>query len=208
MKADRDDAPDYLQRRREGLWRLINIMAIESSITWTGMALFAKPIVFNVVQLKNAIKFGDQPAPAAKSKPNYPPPEAQPSNSMPTATNVQSRVQYMNRENSASRRSPQMRQTSFNNHNYALRADVNTMQAPSRKFYASNTHNQQRQSERKDRTNQWSWENGYKKQRTSGQFEWVEINDSIDYAKKIAKSTLQLSKIHTYFCSPQSQILK
>lgn len=28
----------------------------------------------------------------------------------------------------------------------------------------------------------WRWEDGYEKQRVSGQFEWVEIDGSIDYS--------------------------
>lgn len=182
MRADRDDAPDYIDRRKEGPWRLISIMVIGSAITWAGMALFAKPIVIDVAQLQSAIRFGDQPAPAAtEPRPNIPAPTAQPSNSMQTAANAQSDAQDLTWKPSTARRSPEIRQISFNDHNYAPKTDVNTMQAPPSKFYAANTQSQQRQTVRRIKTSKWIWENGYNKQRISGIFEWVEINDSIDY---------------------------
>lgn len=76
MKSDWDDAPDYLRsKKKTGPWRMVAILGVGSAITWGVIALFAKPIVINVDQLKQAIHvdgnplFSQQPAPQPYSEP-------------------------------------------------------------------------------------------------------------------------------------------
>jgi len=76
MKSDWDDAPDYLRsKKKPGPWRMVAILGVGSAITWGVIALFAKPIVINVDQLKQAIHvdgnplFNQQPAPQTYSEP-------------------------------------------------------------------------------------------------------------------------------------------
>lgn len=79
MKSDWDDAPDYLRsKKKPGSWRMVAILGVGSAITWGVIALFAKPIVINVDQLKQAIHvdgkplFSQQPAPQPYSEPEEP----------------------------------------------------------------------------------------------------------------------------------------
>lgn len=76
MKSDWDDAPDYLRSKtKPSPWRMVTILGVGSAITWGVIALFAKPIVINVDQLKQAIHvdgkplFSQQPAPQPYSEP-------------------------------------------------------------------------------------------------------------------------------------------
>lgn len=76
MKSDWDDAPDYLRsKKKPGSWRMVAILAVGSAITLGLIALFAKPIVINVDQLKQAIHvdgkplFSQQHAPQLYSEP-------------------------------------------------------------------------------------------------------------------------------------------
>lgn len=76
MKTNWDDAPDYLRsKKKPALWRMVAILGVGSAITWGVIALFAKPIVINVDQLKQAIHvdgkplFSQQPAPQPYSEP-------------------------------------------------------------------------------------------------------------------------------------------
>ena len=56
MKVDRDDVPDYLRsNKKRGPWRVLTILGVGSAITWGVIALYAKPIVINIDQLKQAI---------------------------------------------------------------------------------------------------------------------------------------------------------
>ncbi|MGA4445857.1 hypothetical protein ACPA0O_01040 [Ectopseudomonas chengduensis] len=79
MKVEWDDAPDYLRsKKKPGPWRMVAILAVGSAITWGVIAMFAKPIVINVDQLKQAIHvdgkplFSQQPAPQPYSEPEEP----------------------------------------------------------------------------------------------------------------------------------------
>lgn len=76
MKLDWDDAPDYLcSKKKPGPRRVAAILGVGFAITWGVIALFAKPIVINVDQLKQAIHidgkplFSQQPAPQPYSEP-------------------------------------------------------------------------------------------------------------------------------------------
>ncbi|ATH82103.1 hypothetical protein CO724_13425 [Ectopseudomonas mendocina] len=79
MKANKDDVPEYLRNKEKpGPWRMVAILGAGSAITWGVIALFAKPIVINVDQLKQAIHvdgkplFSQQPAPQPYSEPEEP----------------------------------------------------------------------------------------------------------------------------------------
>ncbi|MDH1261389.1 hypothetical protein [Pseudomonas sp. GD03944] len=79
MKSDWDDAPDYLRsKKKPSPWRMVAILGVGSAITWSVIALFAKPIVINVGQLKQAIHvdvkllFSQQLAPQPYSEPEEP----------------------------------------------------------------------------------------------------------------------------------------
>lgn len=62
MKTDRDDAPDYLRsKKKPGPWRVAAILSVGSAIAWTVITLFAKPIVIDVDQLKQAIHIDGKP---------------------------------------------------------------------------------------------------------------------------------------------------
>ena len=62
MKADREDLPDYLRpRTKQGPWRTLAVMVVGSAIFWGLVTVFAKPIVIDVGQLKQAIRFGGEP---------------------------------------------------------------------------------------------------------------------------------------------------
>ena len=74
MKADRDDAPEYLRSKRESPWRMVAVLGLGSAITWGLIALFAKPIVIDVDQLKNSIRFGGQPLFSQQPTEQYSPP--------------------------------------------------------------------------------------------------------------------------------------
>lgn len=70
MRSDWDDEPDYLRsKKKPSPWRMVAILGVGSAITWGVIAVFAKPIVINVDQLKQAIHvdgkplFSQQPAP-------------------------------------------------------------------------------------------------------------------------------------------------
>ena len=79
MKSDWEDAPDYLRsKKKPGPWRMVAILGVGSAITWGVIAMFAKPVVINVDQLKQAIHvdgkplFSQQPAPRPYSEPEEP----------------------------------------------------------------------------------------------------------------------------------------
>ena len=62
MKTDWDDAPDYIRNnKKQSPWRMVIIMGVGSAITWGLIALFAKPIVIDVNQIKQGIRVGGQP---------------------------------------------------------------------------------------------------------------------------------------------------
>lgn len=62
MKVDRDDVPDYLRSNKQrGSWRVLTILGAGSAITWGVIALYAKPIVINIDQLKQAIYIDGKP---------------------------------------------------------------------------------------------------------------------------------------------------
>jgi hypothetical protein len=62
MKSDWDDAPDYIRNnKKQSPWRTVVILGVGSAITLGLITLFAKPIVIDVNQLKQAIRVDGQP---------------------------------------------------------------------------------------------------------------------------------------------------
>lgn len=77
MRTDKDDIPDYLKpRKKQGKWRTLAILGVGSAIFWSLVTVFAKPIVIDVAQLKQAIRFGGEPISQQPAKPQQPPAEA------------------------------------------------------------------------------------------------------------------------------------
>jgi hypothetical protein len=75
MKSDWDDAPDYMRNnKKQSPWRTVVILGVGSALTWGLVALFAKPIVIDVDQLKNSIRFGGQPLFSQQPTEQYSPP--------------------------------------------------------------------------------------------------------------------------------------
>jgi hypothetical protein len=79
MKSHWDDVPNYLRsKKKPGPWRMVAILSVGSVITWGVIALFAKPIVIDVDQLKQAIRVDGKPllrpqaAPQRYSEPEEP----------------------------------------------------------------------------------------------------------------------------------------
>lgn len=71
MKSDWDDAPDYIRNnKKQSPWRTVVILGVSSAITWSLIALFAKPIVIDVNQLKQAIRVDGQPVFSQQPAPN------------------------------------------------------------------------------------------------------------------------------------------
>ncbi len=139
MKSDWDDAPDYLRsKKKPGPWRMVAILGVGSAITWSVIALFAKPIVINVDQLKQAIHvdgkplFSQQPALQPYSEP-----EPSPSlSAIPTDPPVQDVQPYQQTqadiewaEKSKAMAIERIR-NSFNDNNYTPKQPANTYTPP------------------------------------------------------------------------------
>src|SRR5690606_12697294 len=76
MKSDWEDAPDYIRNnKKQSPWRTVVILSVGSAITWGLIALFAKPIVIDVNQLKQAIRIGNQPVFSKQSAQTYSEPQ-------------------------------------------------------------------------------------------------------------------------------------
>lgn len=136
MKADKDDIPEYLRpRKKQGPWRTLAILGVGSAIFCGLVAVFAKPIVIDVAQLKQAIRFGGEPLFSQQpAQPKQPPSEALQGNdqdwirSTPAQQNIQANreLEEWSRQRA---QETQERQTSFNDSNYKPKQTVNTYAA-------------------------------------------------------------------------------
>lgn len=187
MKSDWDDAPDYIRNNRKpSPWRTVVILGVGSATTWGLIALFAKPIVIDVNQLKQAIHidgkslFNQQPASQLYSEPEEPirlP-------SIPIDPPVQ-QVEYQHNNQpqpyasiqwSKDDKSPKYE---FSN-NYTPKQEINTYTPPATHRIAQTPQQtQQRQAKQvsRERTSKWikSWNGG-----TNYLAEWVAVNNYID----------------------------
>lgn len=187
MRADMDDAPEHLRQSKthDGPWRMLAILGTGSAITWTLIALFAKPIVIDVTQLRQGIRFADQPIldqpeePFGESSPPNLQPLPQRTVREPTPALSQAEIEWFDQN---SEKTVERIQKSFNDKNYKPRTDINTMSPPPSQYFASQNREQKRQTIRQVNRTRWHWENGYKKRLVSGSFEWVVVNDNIDYS--------------------------
>lgn len=191
MKADWEDAPDYIRRdKNPGPWRMVVILGIGSAITWTLIALFAKPIVIDVNQIKQGIRVGDQllfsqqPAESYRAPAHAIQEAPAPFKPVPQVARLplsQAEIEWFDH---TSEKAVERIHNTFNDKNYKPRTDINTMQPPPQQYYASNTKVQaQRQAvTRQTNRSNWRWENGYHKMPVSGRFEWVVINGNIDFS--------------------------
>ena len=193
MKADFDDAPEYLRaRKKPSHWRLIAIMGIGSAVLSALAMMFGKPMVVDVNQIQRGIHLSgqtwfnqvsaqprdpvSQPAVVSYEEPR---PQA-PAVAKGQRPLSQAEIDWFDQ---ASARATERIQTSFSDDNYTPRPAVNTIQPPPARFYAasSTSNTQRRPASRQTHLNNWSWENGHNKKRISGQFEWTVVNGQIDY---------------------------
>ena len=189
MKTDWDDAPDYLRsKKKPSPWRMVAILGVGSAITWGVIAMFAKPIVINVDQLKQAIHvdgkplFSQQPAPQPYSEPE----ENLRLPSIPIDRHAldvrpqqeaQADIEWTGQGGSVA---GELRQTSFNDQNYTPRLDVNTMAAPPAIYYAASKKSGAEKEVRKNNYSYWNWI-GADRKKTRIRIEWETINGWIEY---------------------------
>ena len=187
MRPDKEDMPTYLRSKKEtGPWRMVAILGVGSAITWGVIALFAKPIVINVDQLKQAIHvdgkplFSQQPAPQPYSEPEEPIRLASIPIDSP-AQNVQpyQQTQAIEWTEQSGQVAGELRQTDFNDQNYTPRLDVNTMAAPPAIYYASSKKTRTEEV-RRNNYSYWTWI-GADRKKTRIRIEWETINGWIEY---------------------------
>ncbi len=182
MKAERDDAPVHLRTKTEGPWRMIAILGVGSVITWGLIALFAKPIVIDVNQIKQGIRFGGQPLFSQQSTERYSPPaqaiqeapepfELAPQVARPPLS--QAEIEWF-KENEAL--AIERAQNIYNDNNYKPKQPENTYNPPAIAAAPVVSERKQRQVSR-ERTSKWikSWNGG-----SNYLAEWVVVNNYID----------------------------
>ncbi|WP_341781325.1 hypothetical protein [Ectopseudomonas mendocina] len=187
MKSDWDDAPDYLRsKKKPGPWRMVAILGVGSAITWGVIALFAKPIVINVDQLKQAIHvdgkplFSQQPAPQPYSEPEEPIrlpslPIDRPAQRVAYEP-VSQPQPYASIQWSKDDKSPKYE---FSN-NYTPKQQINTYTPPATHRIAQapqQTQKRQAKQVRNERTSKWikGWDGG-----KNYLAEWLSVNNYID----------------------------
>ncbi len=198
MKTDWDDAPDYLRsKKKPGLWRMVAILGVGSAITWGVIALFAKPIVINVDQLKQAIHvdgkplFSQQPAPQPYSEPEPLPSLSEAFEPGTVQQNYQALAQpqpYASMEwtEEEKARAVASAQNVFNDSNYTPKQPASTYTPPAtHRIAQAPQQTQQRQTNRvqRERDGHWidKWSGGARYYA-----EWVIVNNYIDGASVCA----------------------
>lgn len=187
MKSSWDDAPEYLRRKKKpGPWRMVAILGVGSAITWGVIALFAKPIVINVDQLKQAIHvdgkplFSQQPATQPYSEPEEPirlpslpidPPAQRVAYEPVSQPQPYASIQW-----SKDDKSPKYE---FSN-NYTPKQQINTYTPPATHRIAQapqQTQKRQAKQVRNERTSKWikGWDGG-----KNYKVEWLSVNNYID----------------------------
>ncbi|OEC35168.1 hypothetical protein SAMN05216600_116115 [Pseudomonas cuatrocienegasensis] len=182
MKSDWDDAPDYIRNEKKRYpWRVIVIMVVGSAFTWGVVALFAKPIVINVDQLKQAIHvdgkplFSQQQAPQTYSEPQQPirlpsVPLDQPPQRLQQPSRADIEWAEKNEALAIARA-----QNHFSDENYTPKQPANTYSAPATRQVETAPAPQR--STRRERTSKWikGWDGG-----SNYLAEWISINNQID----------------------------
>jgi len=193
MRSDWDDAPGYIRNsKRPFPWRTVGVLGVGAVITWGLIALFAKPIVIDVNQLKQAIRvdgkplFSQQPAPQPYNEPKPPlslpsiplDPPAQQVVRQP-ANQIQPHASLQWTESEKAKASTRSRHE-FNDSNYIPRQPASTYTPPAiHQIAAAPRQTPQRQAQQasSERTSKWikGWNGG-----TNYLAEWVSINNYID----------------------------
>ncbi|HBO2746283.1 TPA: hypothetical protein L4I54_006073 [Pseudomonas aeruginosa] len=169
MKADKDDAPEYLRRKRSqsfGKWSL----AIALGLGLSGLALH---------MLGNKLSFLPKPQPsqpARLEKPAHTPNDNTPQN-QPQKTSEELFWESVNARN---HQQSQPKQTVYNDSNYKPQKPANTYTPPApHRVVSAPQQTQQRQTNRanRERTSKWikSWNGG-----TNYLAEWLSVNNHID----------------------------
>lgn len=187
MKTNWEDAPDYLRsRKKPGQWRMVAILGVGSAITWGVIAMFAKPIVINVDQLKQAIHvdgkplFSQQPAPQPYSEPEenlrLPSIPLDPPAQRVAYEPVSQPQPYASIQWSKDDKSPKYE---FSN-NYTPKQQINTYTPPATHRIAQapqQTQKRQAKQVRNERTSKWikGWDGG-----KNYLAEWLSVNNYID----------------------------
>lgn len=184
MKSDWDDAPDHLRSKKKPcLWRMVAILGVGSAITWGVIALFARPIVINVDQLKQAIHvdgkplFSQQPAPQPYSEPEEPIrlssiPVDPPVQDVQPYQQTQADIEWA--EKSKAMAIERIR-NSFNDNNYTPKQPANTYTPPAIQQVAATQRTEKRQTKQTSREQTARWNGGSKYLA-----EWVAVNNYID----------------------------
>jgi len=188
MRAEKDDIPDYLRpSKKQGPWRMLAILGVGSAIFWGLVTVFAKPIVIDVAQLKQAIRFGGEPIFNQQPvQPQQPPAEALQGNDQDwiRSNQAQQTIQANRELEEWSRQRAQEtyeRQTVFNDNNYAPKQPVNTYKAApapaAQQIASAERPRQQQRTVQREHTSQWikSWNGG-----TNYLAEWISVNNHID----------------------------
>lgn len=169
MKADKDDAPEYLRRKRSqsfGKWSL----AIALGLGLSGLALH---------MVGNKLSFLPKPQPsqpARLEKPAHTPNDNTPQN-QPQKTSEELFWESVNARN---HQQSQPKQTVYNDSNYKPQKPANTYTPPaSHRVVSAPQQTQQRQTNQanRERTSKWikSWNGG-----TNYLAEWLSVNNYID----------------------------
>ena len=181
MKSDWDDAPDYIRNnKKQSPWRTVVILGVGSAITWGLIALFAKPIVIDVNQLKQAIRVGGQPVFSEQPAQTYSEP-LQPIQEAPAPFEPAPQVAQPDTEWSEQRAALAITpgQNSFNDNNYTPKQPANIFTPTAYKQVASVSTSSERKSKplRREQTAKWikGWNGG-----TNYLAEWVAVNNYID----------------------------
>src|SRR3990167_6695171 len=185
MKSDWDDAPDYRRNnKKHSPWRMVISLGIGSAITWGLIALFAKPIIIDVNQLKQAIRIGGKPLfseqqaqPPAYSE--LAAPIRLPSLSLepaqPQLPASKAEIEWGERMQGDE---AERAKNSFNDNNYRPKQLANTYAPPATQIASAPTVSERKQRQvSKEKTAIWikSWNGG-----TRYLAEWVSVNNYID----------------------------
>lgn len=166
---------------------MLAILGVGSAIFWGLVTVFAKPIVIDVAQLKQAIRFGGEPLFSQQAAPpQQPPAEALQGNDQDwiRSNQAQQTIQANRELEEWSHQRAQEtyeRQTVFNDNNYAPKQPVNTYKAApapaAQQIASAERPRQQQRTVQREHTSQWikSWNGG-----TNYLAEWISVNNHID----------------------------
>ncbi|CAD5109557.1 hypothetical protein [Zestomonas carbonaria] len=167
MKANRSDAPSRLHKKKKSHLPALIAFGITGAAVYTIIWPLLKPVSINVNQFKQAFET-EQPSYQyqAAANPTY------------AAPQPRAEITWSNGQGHQT----QTRQTTYNDQNYTPRTDINTVQPPPARHYASNSSSQRSQTIRRTHSSYWEWESGHQKKRVAGHFEWVEIDGKVDHS--------------------------